>query len=66
LTTTASTWGVRSPGGLPDIGAVIDEGDVDPARSMPLWQLWIADNLSDGRIGVVGKVHHCMVDGSLP
>src|SRR3954471_18066149 len=29
----------------------------------PLWELWIADRLGDGRIGVVGKVHHCMVDG---
>jgi diacylglycerol O-acyltransferase / wax synthase len=29
----------------------------------PLWELWIADGLNDGRIGVIGKVHHCMVDG---
>jgi diacylglycerol O-acyltransferase / wax synthase len=29
----------------------------------PLWELWIADGLDDGRIGVIGKVHHCMVDG---
>ena len=32
-------------------------------RDRPLWQLWIADQLEDGRIGVVGKAHHCMVDG---
>ena len=32
-------------------------------RSRPLWELWIAPHLSDGRIGIVGKVHHCMVDG---
>jgi diacylglycerol O-acyltransferase len=29
----------------------------------PLWEVWIADGLDDGRIGLVGKVHHCMVDG---
>jgi diacylglycerol O-acyltransferase len=29
----------------------------------PLWEVWIADGLGDGRIGVIGKVHHCMVDG---
>jgi WS/DGAT/MGAT family acyltransferase len=29
----------------------------------PLWQVSIADRLPDGRIGLVGKVHHCMVDG---
>jgi diacylglycerol O-acyltransferase / wax synthase len=33
------------------------------ARDRPLWELWIADRLDDGRIGVVGKAHHCMVDG---
>jgi diacylglycerol O-acyltransferase len=32
-------------------------------RDRPLWQICIADRLEDGRIGVVGKAHHCMVDG---
>jgi diacylglycerol O-acyltransferase / wax synthase len=32
-------------------------------RDRPLWQISIADRLEDGRIGVVGKAHHCMVDG---
>jgi diacylglycerol O-acyltransferase len=32
-------------------------------RDRPLWQLCIADRLEDGRIGVIGKAHHCMVDG---
>lgn len=33
------------------------------SRERPLWELWIADQLDDGRVGVVGKAHHCMVDG---
>jgi diacylglycerol O-acyltransferase len=33
------------------------------SRERPLWELWITDSLDDGRIGVVGKAHHCMVDG---
>ena len=33
------------------------------ARERPLWELWIADDLPDGRIATIGKVHHCMVDG---
>jgi len=33
------------------------------ARDRPLWELWIADRLADGRVGMVGKAHHCMVDG---
>src|SRR4051794_535177 len=32
-------------------------------RDRPLWELWIAPQLDDGRIGVVGKAHHAMVDG---
>ena len=32
-------------------------------RDRPLWELWIAPELADGRIGLVGKAHHCMVDG---
>jgi WS/DGAT/MGAT family acyltransferase len=32
-------------------------------RDRPLWELWIADGLENGLVGVVGKVHHCMVDG---
>src|SRR5438093_692657 len=33
------------------------------SRERPLWEIWVADQLEDGRIGVVGKAHHCMVDG---
>jgi diacylglycerol O-acyltransferase / wax synthase len=33
------------------------------ARDRPLWEMWIADGLDDGGVGVVGKAHHCMVDG---
>jgi diacylglycerol O-acyltransferase / wax synthase len=32
-------------------------------RDRPMWEICIADRLSDGRVGLVGKVHHCMVDG---
>jgi len=32
-------------------------------RDRPLWEFWIAPDLADGRIGLVGKAHHCMVDG---
>ena len=32
-------------------------------RERPLWEMWIADELHDGTIGLVGKAHHCMVDG---
>lgn len=34
------------------------------AHDRPLWQLRVADRLDGGRVGIVGKLHHCMVDGS--
>lgn len=47
-----------------DIGAIADAVlSVPLDRDKPLWEMWIADRLADGRIGVVGKAHHCMVDG---
>jgi WS/DGAT/MGAT family acyltransferase len=43
---------------------VIDACMSEPLpRDAPLWQLWIAPRLDDGRLAVVGKAHHCMVDG---
>lgn len=32
-------------------------------RSRPLWQLWLIDGLADGRVGIVEKLHHALVDG---
>jgi diacylglycerol O-acyltransferase / wax synthase len=32
-------------------------------RDRPLWDMWIVPELEDGRMGIVGKAHHCMVDG---
>jgi WS/DGAT/MGAT family acyltransferase len=32
-------------------------------RSKPLWELWLVDGLEGGRFAVVGKSHHCLIDG---
>jgi WS/DGAT/MGAT family acyltransferase len=32
-------------------------------RSRPLWQIFLVPCLEDGRVGMVGKVHHSLVDG---
>src|SRR3954451_14203499 len=32
-------------------------------RSKPLWELWIAEGLQDGRWVMISKTHHSMVDG---
>jgi diacylglycerol O-acyltransferase len=46
------------------LAEVVDECMSEPLpRDRPLWQVCVAERLEDGRIAVVGKVHHCMVDG---
>jgi WS/DGAT/MGAT family acyltransferase len=47
-----------------DIGEAADAVMSEPLdRERPLWEMWVADRLRDGRIGVVGKAHHAMIDG---
>jgi diacylglycerol O-acyltransferase / wax synthase len=43
---------------------IVDQCISEPLpRDRPLWQFLIAECLDDGRVGMVGKAHHCMVDG---
>jgi diacylglycerol O-acyltransferase / wax synthase len=47
-----------------DLGRVASQVMSSPLSPVdPLWEINIADRLSDGRIGIIGKAHHCMVDG---
>jgi len=32
-------------------------------RNRPLWEVWLAEGLADGRWAMISKVHHSMVDG---
>src|SRR3954453_1927854 len=48
-------------GDFHEIADMVMSAPLDHDR--PLWELWIAGRLAAGRIGIVGKVHHCMVDG---
>ena len=32
-------------------------------RSRPLWELWYVEGLARGRVGVIQKVHHAVMDG---
>ena len=55
---------VRSPGGdteLLEAAADVYGGLLD--RSRPLWELWFLTGLSEGRIGVLLKLHHAVADG---
>ena len=48
-----------------DLDALVDGVLSSPLpRDRPLWQIAIADDLPGGRIALIGKMHHCMVDGT--
>lgn len=48
----------------PDLDDLADAVFSQPLeRDRPLWEIWIADRLESGELGLVGKLHHCMVDG---
>ncbi len=32
-------------------------------RSKPLWEIWFAEGLTDGRFALISKTHHCLIDG---
>ena len=32
-------------------------------RTRPLWQVFLVPRLHDGRVGMIGKIHHALVDG---
>jgi diacylglycerol O-acyltransferase / wax synthase len=55
---------VLSPGGLQeaaDVAGRIMSSQLD--RDQPLWELWFLEGLAGGRVGIVMKYHHCLLDG---
>ncbi|MCZ6783391.1 MAG: wax ester/triacylglycerol synthase family O-acyltransferase [Proteobacteria bacterium] len=32
-------------------------------RGKPLWEIWLVEGLEHGRVAMVSKTHHCMIDG---
>lgn len=46
---------------LKEAWAQVHEGMLD--RSRPLWEITFVDGLSEGRVGMVQKIHHCLFDG---
>jgi WS/DGAT/MGAT family acyltransferase len=56
--------GLPSPGGEPELRNLVGRLMAQQLeRAKPLWEMWIAEGLDDGRWALISKVHHCMVDG---
>ena len=48
-----------------ELDAVVDTVLSTPLRrDRPLWEITVAARLADGGVAMIGKMHHCMVDGT--
>jgi WS/DGAT/MGAT family acyltransferase len=56
---------VASPGGLHELAEIVGELAGRPLdRSQPLWEMWVVEGLAGGRMALVTKLHHCLIDGA--
>jgi WS/DGAT/MGAT family acyltransferase len=50
-----------SEGQLMRLAARIMSQQLD--RSKPLWEVWLVEGLDDGRLAMISKTHHALIDG---
>jgi diacylglycerol O-acyltransferase / wax synthase len=55
---------VPAPGGRRELDQLIDHIASTPLdRGRPLWEMYVAQGLTDNRIAIIHKVHHVLADG---
>ena len=63
-TTTSGPYRIDSPGGRRELDDAVGQIASTPLdRTRPLWEMYFIEGLANGRIAVLGKIHHALADG---
>jgi diacylglycerol O-acyltransferase len=55
---------IPAPGGPDELAELVADLAARPLdRARPLWEFHVVEGLAEGRVGIVAKVHHAIIDG---
>ncbi len=56
---------VPQPGTMKELAKIVGHvASIPLDRAQPLWEMWYVEGLEDGRVALLTKMHHCVIDGA--